>query len=254
MSEPVSRRKSGFTLIELLVTVSVIALLIALVLPGLRLAMGSARSFKCQMGQRATAFDFSIFADGTLHGDRGTDSSGNDFAIETFQESQYGVDEFWRWGEVNQVSLPDAQGNDPMRCPEVRAPLVLARNVPCSNGAVGPSASVSYSFNLRLHRAQVIDSRGRPRARAVRLRESILQEGGVPLLFDGDGERATRQNVNAIYSAPSLDDVIFGQDQFWFPSSRHNGGGNYAFLDGHVASSSSPLEESDWRWDFAPIR
>lgn len=249
-----SRQEGGFTLVEVLVTMAVIALLVALVLPGMRLAVGSARSFKCQMGQRATAFDFAIFADSELHGNRGADSSRADFSLETFQESLYGVDEFWRWGDVNQVSLPDAEGNDPMRCTEVRGALVLARNIPCSSGAVGPPASVSYAFNLRLFRAEVLDGEGRPRAVAVRLKESILEEGAVPLLFDGDGARAAEQRVNGLFSAPSLGDSIFGADQFWFPSTRHNGSGNYVFVDGHVASSSRPVEESGWRWDFAPVR
>lgn len=254
MRRAIVRPRAGFTLIELLVTVSVIALLVAILLPGLRTAVGSARSFKCQMGQRASAFDFAIFADNELHGGRGDDSSRPDFSLATFQESLYGVDEFWRWGDVNQVSLPDAQGNDPMRCTEVREALVLARGVPCTNGAVGPAASVSYAFNLRLFRAQVLDPQGNPRARAVRLRESILAESGVPLLFDGDGARAAQQNVNAVFSAPSLGEAMFGDDKFWFPSSRHNGAGNFAFVDGHVVSSSSPETESDWRWGFAPVR
>jgi prepilin-type N-terminal cleavage/methylation domain-containing protein/prepilin-type processing-associated H-X9-DG protein len=248
------RHRNGFTLVELLVTLAVIALLVALLLPGLGLAIGSARSFKCQIGQRATAFDFAIFADDQLHGSRGEDEGQPAFALETFQESQYGVDEFWRWGDVNQIHLPDADGNDPMRCPEVRSSLVLARNVPCSNGGVGPPASISFAFNLRLHRAQSLDAQGRPRAVAVRLRGSITEEGGVPLLFDVDGEKAADRRKNALYSAPSLGDAIYGADQFWFPALRHNGAGNFAFLDGHVVSSSDPLEEPGWRWDFAPVR
>jgi len=254
MKKTATRPQAGFTLVELLVTVSVIALLVAILLPGLRMAVGSARSFKCQMGQRASAFDFAIFADGELNGGRGDDSNRPDFSLDTFQESLYGVDEFWRWGDVNQVSLPDAQDNDPMRCTEVREPITLARGVPCTNGAIGPPASVSYAFNLRLFRAQVLDPQGRPRARAVRLRESVLSESGVPLLFDGDGARAAELQVNAVFSAPSLGEPLFGDNRFWFPSSRHNGAGNFAFVDGHVASSSSPVAESGWRWGFAPVR
>lgn len=248
------RGHRGFTLIELMVTIGVIALLVAIVAPALRMAIGAARGFKCQMSQRTVAFDFAIFADDALHGDRGDDQGRSDFSLETFQESQYGVDEFWSWGSVNQVTMPDEQGNDPMRCPEVRTPLVLAARVPCSSGAVGPPEAVSFAFNLRLHRGEVFDDRGRPRARAVRLRGSIAEHSDVPLLFDGDGERAARLASIPLYSAPSLDSQIFADDRFWFPSSRHNGGGNFAFIDGHVASSRTPLDEPGWRWDFQPIR
>lgn len=247
-------RSRAFTLVELLVTIAVIALLVAVLLPGLRSAIGSARSFKCQMSQRSAAFDFAIFADDQLHGDRGTDNGNSTFSIETFQESQYGIDEFWRWGDRNQVTLPDIDGNDPMRCPEVRDPIVLARNVPCSSGGVGPASSISFAFNLRLFRQQVMDDRGRPRAQAVRLRGSILEESMVPLLFDVDGHLAESRGLSAVYAAPSLGDQIFGNDQFWFPSARHNGSGVYAFVDGHVETTRTPLDDAAWRWDFSPRR
>lgn len=254
MIETRGNQHPGFTLLELLVTIAVIALLVAIVAPGLSMAIGSARGFKCQMSQRTVAFDFGVFADDQLHGDRGDDRGRADFALETFQESQYGVDEFWNWGSVNSVTLPDQQGNDPMRCPEVRTPLVLSSQVPCSNGAVGPAQAVSFAFNLRLHRAEIRDSRGRPRPVAVRLRSSIAEHGQVPLLFDGDGERAAALQSNPLYSGPSLESQIFANDRYWFPAGRHNGAGNYAFIDGHVASSSTPLDEAGWQWDFQPVR
>ncbi len=241
---------------ELLIVISVIATLIGILLPTLSGAMARARSFQCQMSQRSVAFDFQIFADEELHGDRGDDGDRSTFHIETFQESQYGVDEFWRWGdEVGRIELPDAQGNDPMRCPSVRTPMSLRSNVPCSNGAVGPSVSISYGFNARLDRAEVIDSRGRPRLVRVKLRERILSYANVPLLMDIDGARAQELRVNPIYIAPSLDSRgAYANDRLWFPALRHNGKANVAFVDGHVESSSDPAGESAWDWDYQPMR
>lgn len=243
-----ARKTGGFTLIELLSVIAVMAVLIGILAPTLSMAMSRARAFKCQMSQRAVAFDFQIFADPELHGNRGDDGQRGSFSIETFQESQYGVDEFWRWGDVGAIELPDAQGNDPMRCPSVREPITLRSNMACSGGAVGPALSVSYGFNSRLHRAEIIDSRGRPRAVSVKLRPDILSRPDVPLLMDVDGVRAHAMGVNPIYIAPSLDSQgPYADDRVWFPGLRHGGQANVAFVDGHVESSPAPASESAWR-------
>ncbi len=251
-----SWRRRGYTLIELLIVTSVIATLIGILLPTLSSAMAQARGFQCQMSQRSVAFDFQIFADEELHGDRGDDGDRASFRIETFQESQYGVDEFWRWGdELGRIELPDAQGNDPMRCPSVRTPLSLRNNLPCSSGAVGPSVSISYGFNARLNRAEVIDARGRPRLVSVKLREHILSYADVPLLMDVDGARAQELGVTPIYIAPSLNSQgPYANDRLWFPALRHHGKANVAFIDGHVESSSDPAGESTWDWAYQPTR
>lgn len=244
-------RRPAFTLVELLIVVSIIALLIGILTPAISGAMVRARSFKCQMAQRSVAFDFQIFADPQLHGDRGDDGDTSAFGLETFQESQYGVDEFWRWGNAGAVDLPDAQGNDPMRCPDVREPLTLRDNLACSNGAVGPPESVSFGFNARLYRAEVIDSRGRPRAVSVSLRPEILSHSDVPLLLDVDGRRASEHGVNPVYIAPSLDSQgPYADDRVWFPGLRHGGKANIAFVDGHVESSDDPENEPGINWDF----
>ena len=250
------RNSAGFTLIELLVVMAVIATLIGILTPMLASSIERAREFKCSMSQRTVAFDFQLFADDQLHGDRGDDDGSRSFAIETFQESQYGVDEFWRWGsDTTAHQTPDANGNDPMRCPSVREPLTLRSNFACSSGAVGPPQGVSFGFNARLNRAEILDSHGRPRAVHVRLNASILQHSDVPLLLDVDGQRAFELGVSPIYTGPSLDSLgPYAEDRVWFPGKRHNGNTNVAFMDGHVEASSHPDQEPGWRWDYQPVR
>lgn len=247
--------RSGFTLVELLLAVAIIALLIGIITPALSGAMTRARSFKCQMAQRSVVFDFQIFADPQLHGDRGDDGDKQTFSVETFQESQYGVDEFWRWGNAGAVNLPDAQGNDPMRCPEVRDTLRLRDNLACSNGAVGPGPSVSYGFNARLHRPEIIDPRGLPRVVTAKLRPDILGQRNVPLMLDVDGRAAMEAGINPVYIAPALDSQgPYANDRVWFPSNRHGGQTNVAFIDGHVESTPAPANEPTYNWSYQPTR
>ncbi len=244
--------RCAFTLIELLVVIAVLAMLIGLLLPGLAKSMAASRKFRCQVSMRSIGFDFNVFADDTLHGDRGDDERVSPrFRLETFQESEYGIDEFWRWGQgIDTHELPDADNNDPMRCPEVNGYLTLRRGVPCRGGALSPSGYVSYTFNGRLDRTP---SRRNPnRWTQATLLPSILDAGMVPLAWDVDGMEAERRSVSPVFSAPGLDTQTgpFANDAMWFPSSRHLGGLNVLFLDGHVEFTKTPLEESTWRWDY----
>jgi len=246
----------GLTLVELLIAIAIVGVLISLLIPGLAATTRAARSFKCQMGLRAVAFDFSIFADDQLHGDRGNDEllDGDRFRVETFQETQYRIDEFWAWGSTNLVTMPDERGNDPMRCPENPGPLELRRAAPCSEGGVGPPKNVSYGFNVRLHLAEVERS-GRVQFRRVQLQSLIADQGRVPLAWDIDGTLAQQRGLSGVYSGPSLDSrLIFADDRYWFPSRRHGSSINLAFIDGRVESTSTPLAESSWDWGYQPIR
>lgn len=244
----------GFTLIELLITIAIIGVLLAFLLPAARSTVSAARGFKCQMAQRSIAFDFSVFADDSLHGSRGDDERNlprGSFRLETFIESEYQIDEFWGWGSDDVVNMPDASGNDPMRCPEVKGQLTLRRNIPCHAGAIDPPQNISFGFNVRLYLSDTLDSRGR--VRAVVLTSRILEQPNLPLLWDVDGELATLQGQSPIFSGPSLNSpLIFADDRYWYPALRHNHKGNFAFVDGHVADSREPLNESAWQWGYQP--
>ncbi len=246
----------GFTLVELLVVISIVALLVGLLVGALTHAMRASRSFKCSMALRTVAFDFQIFADDNVHGDRGNDTrelAEGHFKLRTFQESQYGIDEFWRYGaQAMSASLPTPEGDNPMRCAEVRGPLVVRRDTPCDQGALDPPGSVSFAFNSRLHRVEIIRNR-RPMALEVDLTSAIRGHGDVPLLWDSDGAQAAANGVVPVFSAPSLDSAgVYAGDRFWFPSLRHAGQMNVAFVDGRVERTKNPLGSNGWRWGYQP--
>ena len=250
--------RRGFTLLELLISIAIVAVLLAILLPALGYTVRAARGFRCQVSLRSVAFDFSVFADDNLHGERGDDQAvvgRRRFRLETFQESQYGVDEFWRWGSAATHTLPDAEKNDPMRCNEVRGPITLLNNTPCSQGAVSPARYVSYGFNMRLHRAESTGPSGQPMLRPVILSSEIMDHGRVPLAWDVDGLLAEQRGTTPVFSGPSMGSTgPYANDLFWFPGRRHNGAANFAFIDGSVSSSAQPLSEPGWEWSFQPIR
>lgn len=249
--------RRAFTLLELLITIAVIGLLLTLALPTMARALGSARAFKCQMGQRSIVFDFAIYADDVLHGDRGDDSDevGSRFQLDNFVDRQYGINEFWRFQNPVEGRAPDEAGVDPMRCPEVKGELVFTNGFSCTSAqAISPQASISYTFNMRLFRVERFKW-GMYRLEEIFLRPNVLEASQVPLCWDVDGAAAVAKGAVATFSGPSLDsDGPMANDAFWYPGLRHHGEGNFAFLDGHVEASREPLRETYWNWAYQGAR
>ncbi|MEC9373242.1 MAG: prepilin-type N-terminal cleavage/methylation domain-containing protein [Planctomycetota bacterium] len=247
-------RRRAFTLLELLITIGLIAALLSLLLPALGNMAGLARSHRCKMSLRAAAFDFAMFADDELHPNRGEDErrfQGRFFRLETFIDSQYGAGEFWRHGEIQTATLPDQDGNDPLRCPEIKATLQIARHARCVDGAILTPRAVSFGFNMRLHRAEVTFPNGMVGARTVLLSSADLQHPNAPLAWDVDGELAYEKRQRPVISAPTLgSQAVYAGERYWFPALRHNRMMNVAFLGGHVLSSSAPLDEPGWEWSY----
>lgn len=251
--------RQGFTLLELLVVIAIVGILASLLLPAAAGTLKTARSFRCQASLRSVAFDFSIFANETLHGDRGDDDSalsGNKFRLATFQDSQYGLDEFWRWDQADEMTIRAGQPGDPLRCAEVRGDITLLSATPCTDGAIEPAQNVSYTFNMRLHRPEVRGPSGNlVLSTPVALSSAILDQNRVPLVWDVDGAAALQAGVSPVFSAPPLNSVgPLGGNRYWFPGRRHAGSMNAAFVDGSVAGSAKPLEEANWDWSYQPKR
>jgi prepilin-type N-terminal cleavage/methylation domain-containing protein/prepilin-type processing-associated H-X9-DG protein len=257
-SRRAAARARAFTLVELLVTVAIVAMLVALLIPALGYTVRAARGFRCQMSLRSVAFDFSVFADDQLHGDRGNDPRDigpRRFSLETFQESQYGIDEFWRWETATTHQYPDAANNDPMRCSEVKGPITLTNNTPCSQGAIAPARSISFTFNMRLYRADTVGPNGQPRLAPVSLTADVMSHGRTPLVWDVDGAEADARGMSPVFSAPPLGGGgVYSSGQYWFPALRHNGAANFGFIDGSVKASGHPLDEPNWAWAYQPQR
>lgn len=253
----------AFTLIELLIVAAIIAVLIALVFPAIRGTLSAARGFRCQSSQRTIAFDFSVFADDQLHGPRGnddTDLNRGMFRVETFQDAQYGVDEFWAYGSVPTHRIPDTQGRDPMRCAEVRGPIDLRRGAACTSGGVGPAENVSFGFNIRLHWSATRAAAGLPYNVGLTSRildgYGIVSPSAIPLLIDVDGREAAARGVTPLFTGPGVDtgvaDTLLGGNRYWFPAHRHNGGVNIGYIDGHVRATRTPAAEPACEWGFEP--
>ena len=257
------RQLSAFTLIELLVVITILGLLMAIMLTSLARVHAAGKSFVCKNQLKNVAFDFIQFADDWAHPPRGdSEKYGRSvFDIEDFQERQYGISEFWKVSGGGGYSLGDAvkykASEQPLICPAGPQNLQKRPKLACSEGAVTPLDNVSTGFNMRLRYASVgPNSQGAFVMAQVRLSKRTMSQPTVPLVFDVDGAAAAANPLPHLlpyYSAPPAG--LPGQyaiNNFWYPSLRHAGRCNAAFIGGHVSSSSTPERESGWNWKYQP--
>jgi len=245
----------AFTLVEVLVSVLIISILIAMLLPSLRAVRRQSRAVKCQIHMRSVAFNLQAFVSPAIPMDRGDDETdpnltGDSAWLETFQESQYRVDEFWDRSASSVDADTETLGI--MSCPEVSGTIRLRSGRDCREGAVAPADLVAYAFNLRLDRAEARIG-DRWITRRVRLNDQILQKSMLPLLWDSDGRVAANRQISPHYSAPPGDpDAPYGSGREWFPAVTRHGRLQVAFVGGEVVSSDDPLSEGSWLWAFNP--
>ena len=242
----------GFTLVELLVSVGIIAILLSIVLPALQKVRDQAKSLICMDHLRTASFRFRIFADPYAHGSRGrSEGLGGRFYAADFLDSLYETDEFWGDRSLYRADYKPAQ--EPILCPA--GPRVLSRvqGLPSHVGGVQPRENISYAMNRRLHEAPA--AKGGMLA-SVAVTERILDRPNVPLFFDADGARATQLrggDADSLFSAPPRRERSpYTSAKYWHPRPRHRNRLNVGFVGGHVVSTSDPLADPSWDWDYHP--
>jgi prepilin-type processing-associated H-X9-DG protein len=236
----------------MLAVVAIVTLTVSIALPALSAARSSAKTLVCSSNLKTVTLEFALFAEGESATGRGeSEKLGRGrFRIGDFQESVYGLHEFWDAGEQTSAALRGK--SELMACPASGGPLTKRKGFPCGSAAIGPVEDVSLGMNMRLHRAAV-SFKGKTVLSPVAstyLHAGIMRHPYVPLIMDVDGAEADRQGREPFYLAPSLPDTQdpFSDDRYWTPSPRHGRKTNVGFVGGHVLTSPEPQQE---RWDWA---
>lgn len=238
---------------ELLVVIAIIALLGSIMLSSLAKVRSAGRAVVCMNNLKTVGQEFFTFADDNHPVYRG-DSDKQDrklFRLEDFQERMYRIHEFWDAGSASEVAIKAS--DQPLACPAVEADrLVKRRNLPCSSSAIAPAELVSIGFNMRLDQVSTFFN-GWARLQRTRLSSRILERADVPLAFSVDGSKAVAQDVLPHYSAPPAGDAgLYGTGRFWFPSLRHEGRMNVAYVGGYVQRAADPGRSAKANWKYQP--
>ncbi len=242
----------GFTLLELLVVVAIIAVLISILGVSVSKVRNASRTVVCMNNLKTVSQEFFQFADDSTHAYRGDSDrqSSKLFRLEDFQEKLYRIHEFWDAGTSSEVALDKSRL--PLACPAAPGLLTKRKSVPCSENAILPLEHVSTAFNMRLDQVSTV-VKGWPRLQRTRLTTRILEHPDIPLAFGVDGAEAARKGVLPYYSAPPAGDTgLYGTGKFWFPSLRHEGTFNVAYIGGYVLRTADPGNSPKSNWKYQP--
>lgn len=213
-----SKSSGGFTLIELLVVISIIALLIAILLPALSSARKAAQATQCLAYQKTIGTVFNIYA-----------GENRDFM-------PYAYDFGYVWYMSSRAWLAQYGGDGALKmdCPSYRL--------------MYKTGFGNYALNTRVASYNGSDSTVpgyKPYKRIV----DVIKPGRTLVMvdckYDGDNVNSTWQFVTSEGLAPIGGAFASSANQDY----RHAGACNMLYVDGHAAANKNLLSATDEAWN-----
>ena len=233
-----NRTQRAFTLIELLVVVAIIALLISILLPSLQAAKDRGKAVKCASNERQLGLGLTYYVHeyGFYPSEHFQPSGGGNWMTAWVPRirayADYQDDIFWcpatpsefHWqpspqdgwsGTLPAVAYGYRPGEKPITAPSDQPFFSYGYN------ASGTQPFTNPCYGLGTHTGDGMDN-GRPGTNEVPERD-ILRPADMIAIADsrGDGESDTEISIN-----------VFRWEQH--PGTRHFGGAEVLFADGHV--------------------
>lgn len=239
------RKPMGFTLIELLVVIAIIAILAAILMPALSSARARAQSSTCQNNLKTTINCFQSYA--TDNGDVIITPGPSGWALWPFVYGRFTGNKYFHFKKYDKTEINHtvegyyAQIHD---CPGATPPTM---NDALSGHSYGLLAGDAYAINSgsRWTTANMGQIAGINPYKNL----WIHAPGPIYLLRTGNIKQATEFVLLADTRYKGNHDKYAnqGRSQCWFHSAgsgygfatMHNGRGNIAFADGHVAARSA---------------
>jgi prepilin-type N-terminal cleavage/methylation domain-containing protein/prepilin-type processing-associated H-X9-DG protein len=199
-----SRR--GFTLIELLVVIAIIAILASILFPVFARAREKARQTACLSNMKQLGLACNMYSQ-----DYDELLPGEDYVMPGGDGNQLGIDASWRG-----VIMPYCKNAQLFQCPSYRA---TAGTYGLFDGRINDKGQVGgYAIN------DCHQDAGAPSPPQYQSLGACEDASSVVILIESNGnEDDVLPAVNTPHGALTLPSLV-----------RHNGGGNYAFVDGHA--------------------
>lgn len=225
----------GFTLVELLVVISIIAVLVAVLLPALEKSRAAAKRVICATQLRQVSMGLMTYIQ--------SDRDGWMFTYREIRMSEIYYQGYFT-SDYPQLGVR-TRGEEIFHCPSHPYPITHA-NAYMSTSMVSKSSThygwprnyysrypVEVRTGTKVHNYEAIPDH----TRSVLLGETVYSNA----TRDARGEGATIFNV---YNVPG------GQ----LVPNKHDGSGNYAFYDGHIASFDADFAVTNYAAGDSPIR
>jgi prepilin-type processing-associated H-X9-DG protein/prepilin-type N-terminal cleavage/methylation domain-containing protein len=205
----------GFTLIELLVVVAIIAVLIALLLPALGQARESAKNMVCQSHLRQLGQVVTLYSE---------DNNGSLLPGFIFKNVTTGYDQYWFYSLLPYMSIKTKDVaaerlNDIFQCPDQKS--IIDEN----GETIWENWGYGYNCDYFGYASTIV--------KGVGWDTKLTQvESPTSTIYLGDNGDSMPWFSCYVVLQPTLDSYKYGV------CARHNGNGNYLYLDGHVKALS----------------